>query len=88
MYLDQNDVVRLFEEISNLSSGVAGSCVILNFSDGGEDHRSAEYCQKFLTGMGWKHDRTVYFGEPDFNFGRYPEGKLSNETLGFSFYSR
>jgi O-methyltransferase involved in polyketide biosynthesis len=100
MYLDQNDVDRLLEDISNLSSMTAGSIsneshdrhhrdvIFLNFANGGEDHQGAAYCQEFLTARGWKHDRTVFFGEPDFNFGRYPQGKPANETFGFSFYSR
>ena len=88
--LTQKDVDRLLADISHLSSSTAGKDnIILNFADGGEAHRGSAYCRDKLTSQGWNHELTVYFGEEDFSFGRYPADELlPNDSLGFSFYSR
>mmetsp|Transcript_11657 Transcript_11657/g.17119 ORF Transcript_11657/g.17119 Transcript_11657/m.17119 type:complete len:317 (-) Transcript_11657:335-1285(-) len=89
MYLKKDDIDSMLTELSILSP--AGSYVILNFANGiasrGENFRGDEYCGELMTDYGWKHNETVFFGDSEFSFDRYPKGKPSNTTLGFSFYS-
>jgi len=37
---------------------------------------------------GWNKEETTFFGNENFNYGRYPTGKPANENAGFSFYSK
>lgn len=86
MYLEEDSIERMFKEITSLS--INGSIIILNIMSKAKKHHSADYCNRLLVDeLGWKLDHTTYFGYEDFNFGRYPNGKPSNEQLGFTFYS-
>ena len=90
MYLEKDAIDGMLTELSKLSS--KGSYVIINFADGavggGQESRSGQYCQDLLTQNGWTFDQKLYFGDPDFSFDRYPEGKPPNPSLGFLFCSK
>lgn len=85
MYLSEEVNTQMFTELSDLSE--SGSYLMVNFING-ELHHGAEFVKKTLGEKGWTLEKVVYFGEDDFNFGRYPAGKPANKTAGFCIFTR
>ena len=85
MYLKKEDNEKLMEELSALSA--PGSYAILNFMAANPACKPDEL-DAVITAQGWTKEETTYFGDKDFNYGRYPEGKDSNLMFGFSFYKK
>ena len=86
MYLPQAETEQLMKAVSSLSSD--SSCMILNFSTNDTQGPSIDDIDTQLMADGWKHVRRLMFGDDGFNFGRYPDGRPSNEILGFSVYRK
>ena len=90
MYLKREQVEQLIDRLSSLSA--SGSFLIVNFSD--NPKAPADACPPIaeidqrLEGTGWRQHKRLMFGEEGFNFGRYPDGKPANKTLGFAMYQK
>jgi O-methyltransferase involved in polyketide biosynthesis len=84
MYLPKEAAHELYNELSDLSA--AGSYVILNFMEMNPACKSEEV-DKIMTDKGWTLELRSYFGDENFNYGRYP-GKTPNACFGFSFYKK
>mmetsp|Transcript_29339 Transcript_29339/g.32934 ORF Transcript_29339/g.32934 Transcript_29339/m.32934 type:complete len:173 (+) Transcript_29339:384-902(+) len=85
MYLEKDAVDKVYNEISELSA--PGSFIILNFTNTAEHHKN-DFAQEILEAKGWKMESKCIFGDPEFNYGRYPEGKPANPMCGFAFYKK
>lgn len=81
MYLTKESIESLLNELSDLSPN--GSYLILNFLKQDGD----EYISALLEEKGWKHEKTLFYGDKDFDYGRFPEG-CKTTTLGFAFWER
>jgi len=85
MYLEKDSVEKLYKEISELSA--PGSFIILNFLNMTEHHKN-DFASEILETAGWKMESKCMFGDAEFNYGRYPEGKPPNPFCGFAFYKK
>ena len=81
MYLKREDIESLLKELSDLSSN--GSYLILNFIKQDGD----EYISAVLEDNGWKHEKTLFYGDAEFDYGRFPPGSKTT-TLGFAFWEK
>jgi len=86
MYLKKEDAETLLKELSALSN--KDSYIILNFMAGHPACMPDELDALLCGQLGWTKVETLYFGDKDFNYGKYPEGKKANDMLGFSFYKK
>ena len=85
MYLSVEDNITLLTELSKLSA--AGSLLILNFVT------TTPACDpdahdKLLAENGWTKEDRLMFGDPKFNYGKYPPNMEINTMYGFSFYKK
>jgi methyltransferase (TIGR00027 family) len=85
MYLQEEHVVAMYNELSDLSP--PGSYCMVNFLQG-KRQQSHELCTEVLGEKGWKLEKIIWFGDEGFNFGRYPEGKPSNAKAGFCLFTK
>ena len=81
MYLTKESIESLFKELSDLSPN--GSYLILNFLKQVGD----EYVTTLLEEKGWKHEHTLFYGDEEFDYGRFPKGSKTT-TLGFAFWEK
>lgn len=85
MYLKKEEVKKLLEEMTGLSA--KGSYCILNFLDGpAEGPANVSDMGEVLKGKGWSNEKIFFYGEKDFNYGRFPEGYPTSVNMGFSMY--
>ena len=93
MYLQAAEVTALLNEISDLSA--SGSFLIVNYVN--NPAMKDPYTPSDIKGMspvlkekGWANEKCLYFGQEDFNFGRFPEGikATAMENFGFAFYDK
>ena len=85
MYLEKEAVDNTLKELSGISA--KGSYLIINFSTIKISSHPDEH-DKVLKELGWEREQRLFFGDEGFTYGRYPEGKEANKTLGFSFYAK
>jgi O-methyltransferase involved in polyketide biosynthesis len=69
MYLEKEAAYQLYNEISDLS--VAGSYFILNFLAFNPACKPEEVDQIMIE-KGWTLESRAFFGDENFNYGRYP----------------
>jgi methyltransferase (TIGR00027 family) len=81
MYLAKETIESLLNELSDLSA--QGSYLILNFIKQDGD----EYISTLLEGKGWKNEKTLFYGDENFDYGRFPKGNKTT-TLGFAFWGK
>ena len=74
MYLTKENSDKLLQELSGLST--KGSFLIINFMAMHPACKPDELDQK-MESFGWVKQIQSHFGEKEFNYGRYPEGKDS-----------
>jgi len=84
MYLDRNDTLQLVDRINNLS--IRSSKIILNFSTNAQSGAALDEISSLLENSGWTRTATLFFGDTNFSFGRYPQNQQANTTLGFSMF--
>ena len=85
MYMKKPEIIQLLTELSGLSA--KGSFVILNFLNGPEGSpANIDYMGALLKEKGWSNEQIFTYGEPNFSFGRFPEGKEPVTAMGFGFY--
>lgn len=91
MYLTRPAVEQLMDDFTSLSA--PGSLLILNFSNNDKSN-NAEACPSIdeidarLERKKWNKEERLMFGDPSFNYGRYPQGKPVNTQLGFAMYKK
>ena len=81
MYLQKDAIESLLTELADLSP--SGSYLILNVVKQDGD----EYITTELDEKGWKHEKTLFYGDVDFNYGRFPKGNKTT-TMGFTFWEK
>ena len=67
----------------------SGSYMILNFLDNGlRDAAKSDNVCPMVRSAGWSNEEILRYGEPNFNFGRFPEGEdpASTKYYGFALY--
>ena len=85
MYLTKEVVQQMIAEMSPLAA--KGSYVILNIFAGHPACKPAELDEAFLAN-GWTKEDQLMFGDANFNYGKYPEGKPANAMMGFIIYKK
>lgn len=84
MYLTKEVNLQMMNEITDLSK--SGSFLILNFADKPNGPvGTIEDMSAVLKERGWIHEKTLFFGDAEFDFGRFQKGNKPT-TLGFAFY--
>lgn len=83
MYLDKDSVVKMYNEISDISP--PGSLIMVNIMAGAPG-ASGDLADETFKARGWTKDDQVMFGDDGFNYGRYPEGKEPSKVVGFVIY--
>lgn len=81
MYLSKETIESLLKEMSDLSA--KRSYLILNFIKQDGD----EYISELLEEKCWKHQQTLFYGDPAFNYKRFSAGDKTT-TLGFQFWEK
>lgn len=64
-----------------------GSYAIINFV-AANPPCNPDFIDSVMEREGWTKEETTYFGNDNFNYGRYPAGKPASENFGFSFYKK
>lgn len=85
MYLEQDDNIKLVDDIHKLTKGCG--MIAINFSNGRPHHGEA-FFKENLSKHGWKEEQSDMFGSENFNFGRYPEGKSPNKVFGWTIFTK
>ena len=83
MYLTAEENITLLTEISKLSA--SGSLMILNFT-ANNPPCDPDAHDKLMAEKGWKKRERLMFGDPKFNYGKYPPSMEPSAVYGFSFY--
>lgn len=91
MYLKRDAVEELLNDMSALSA--PGSLLILNFSNSPAGDATScppmdEIHAKLVEHKNWNQKERLMFGDPEFNYGRYPQGRPANKVLGFAMYQK
>lgn len=86
MYLSRAETEQLLQDIGHLSA--PGSYLILNFSTN-DTAPGINEIQSLLLQKDWTlATRLLFFGQENFNFGRYPSDKPANTVLGFAMFQK
>lgn len=87
MYLDQDVVEKMYNEICDISAD--GSLVLVNIVNKSAVCASSEFADMvFVDKRGWTKESQIMFGDEAFNYGRYPKGMKPNIMFGFAIYKK
>lgn len=85
MYLGEDDNIKLLTELSELSA--KDSYVILNYL-GYMPATNPDSHDKLMAELGWEKQKRLVFGDPEFNYGKFPPNMAPCTNYGFSFYKK